>query len=203
MKKALSLILALVICLSLCACGGNADEAQPQTTTAVATQATTPVVENQWDVTPLLDDFGDPTGIYYACCTVDGTFSNTATTDSPLTVVVYEYVKTQKEGYDPAYMFKLLEYSDQLATHSSGDKKVLKIKVDGKTHQVTLHAESPNGYLTILTSDYEFTNILGPALSKGQDVPCILEIGNSTYKFTIVAVGRDEAREECRSKNNS
>ena len=43
MKKALSLLLALVMCLSLCACGGGSDT--PKTSEAPTTEATKPIAE--------------------------------------------------------------------------------------------------------------------------------------------------------------
>ena len=59
--------------------------------------------------------------------------------------------------------------------------------MDGEVHEIDLYGDKPNGDLIILCKDYKFTNILGPALVEGKDVPCVIQIGNSTYRFTIKA----------------
>ena len=184
MKKALSLILALVMCLSLCACGNSKANEMPND--QATTVATIPA-EDIWKIVEMTDDFGDPTGEYYVQSILEGTFSNTSTTDEQLKVVVFHNCKRISGEYDIDWAFQLFEYGDNKATYTSSDSKVLKIKVDGEVHEIDLYGDKPNGDLIILCKDYKFTNILSPALVEGKDVPCVIQIGNSTYRFTIKA----------------
>ena len=192
MKRVISILLVLVVMGSLCGCSGLSNTVNKETI---------PKVEIYWDVIETKDDFGDPTGIYYAHGVFEGTFSNSATTDSLLNVVVYHYSKSSKDGYDPEFIFQLFEYGDQKATYSSNDKKVLKIKVDGQAYQFDLFGKSPNGDLVTYTKNTDVFNVLHNALARGENVPCIIEVGNSSYHFSINPKGYEEAYSKCKSLN--
>ena len=103
MKKALSILLTIVIAVSFVACGNNNKKA--------------------WAIEQTRDEFGDVTANSSNCITAtfDGTFSNTATMDSKLKVGVifaqtvyghyigqftlYEYEKTKATYYDTDTIF--------------------------------------------------------------------------------------------------
>ena len=64
-----------------------------------------------WLVGNYVDDFGDPTGETYIYTVSTGTFSNTATSGSDLTVGIY---------YQPdAFKIRLLEYNNTKAIYYS------------------------------------------------------------------------------------
>ena len=198
MKKALSLLLALVMCLSLCACGGSnssnevptTEATQPPTTEATepsTTEATEPVVEEStsWVLDYYVDEFGDKTDTPHIKCVIEGDFSNTATASSDLTVVVFYDFKSEFP-----FSFRLLEYGDHKATYLSGDEITFKMKIDDKVTTTELVGLAPNGDMVFSPNDFTQGDLLHTLLPKdAQDVRCIITIGNSKYNFTIPSAG--------------
>ena len=93
MKKIFALILTLVITFGMTACGGSTKDIQP-TDAAEPTAEPTPAPEveysDKWEIDYAVDDFGDPTEqVYIRSMPISGKFSNTATTDSDLTAVLF------------------------------------------------------------------------------------------------------------------
>lgn len=199
MKKALSLILALVICLSLCACGGNADEAQPQTTTApveskIPAETTEPAPASYWSTAYYVDSFGDPTDEPYMYAVVDGTFSNTATMRSRVQVVIY-YSNNITTPYGNVFSFRLLEYGEVKATFSKYDDINIQIKDSwGVSDLWELYGSAPNGDIYD-TKTFISSQIHHDLTISKIEVPAIITIGSSTYKFTIPLEGFEETYE--------
>ena len=213
MKKAIPLLLALVMCLSLCACGGGDDV--PETTEATqaptteATEAPTepetsipveaePSLDTSWVLDYYVDDFGDKTDTPYIKCVIEGDFSNTATMSSDLTVVVfYDFIS------EFPFSFRLTEYGDHKATYQSRDEITIKMKVDGEYTSTTsfgivpdevrtteLNGLAPNGDLSFKQNDWTVGDLLHTLLAKdAPNVRCIITIGNSKYNFTIPSAG--------------
>ena len=164
MKRVISF--ALVLCLLI-----------PFGTGALAAEA-------NWEVSYYVDDFGDPTDNAYLRGVFSGTFSNTATSSSPLTVVVYYNLDYA------VFSFRLLEYDDVPATYTSSEAEniVFKIKTaDGVISEGTLSGSEPNGDLFLRNSLPVCDKVLD-ALQKGEDVRCIIEFSRSKYNFTMAGV---------------
>ncbi len=166
MKRVISIILVLCLLIPVGAISVFADDG------------------SSWELAEFVDDFGDPTGEAYLRSIVSGTFSNTATTDEGMKVII---------GYSPddaAFTFRLVEYDDTLkvkATYTDGDSKTIKIKIGDEITEGTLIGTPPNGDL-LLTE--------GPCLVKtctafmnGLDVRFIVEIAGSKYSFSADGKG--------------
>lgn len=141
--------------------------------------------EAGWAVDYYVDDFGDPTDEAYLRGVFSGDFSNTATASSPLTVVVFYDLDYE------AFSFRLLEYDNVPATYigSEAENIVFKIKTaDDVISEGTLIGDEPNGDL-FLGSGLPVSNRILPALRKGEDVRCIVELGSSKYNFTMNGAG--------------
>lgn len=194
MKKSISLILALIMCLSLCACGGSSIETPEPTPESIPepTNEPTPTPEPTLESTPepitywtteyLVDDFGDPTDEVVIATLLSGEFSNTATTEAELKVIVALYPETNELTFG----FKLLEYGDTPATYVSTDDIILKTKIGDTIKEYELTGTVPNG--TLFTTGYvgwDFVNIL----SYSSDIRCVIQIGGSKYNFTIEREG--------------
>ena len=199
MKKALSLILALVLCLSLCACGGNADDKQHQTTTApietiLPEETTEPAPVSYWNTAYYVDSFGDPTDEAYMYAVVDGTFSNTATMGSKVQVVIY-YSNNITMPYGDTFSFRLLEYGDHKATFSKYDDVNIQIKDSwGVSDLWELYGSAPNGDIYD-TKTYISSQIYHDLTISKIEVPAIITIGSSEYNFTIPLEGFGETYE--------
>ncbi len=185
MKKTISLLFVLMLCLSLCACGSQPDETAAETMPSTSAE-TTPVLEPSWEVDYLVDDFGDSTDKAYIKCSVVGNFSNTATANADLSVLVFSVPAISNEEMKAYFAFRLLEYGDHPATYSAGDDIILKIKIGDEITSCHLEGSSPNGDLILFNSGTKLYNTIHKTLGLGEtDVRCIIEIGGSKYTFTI------------------
>ena len=214
MKKAISLLLALVMCLSLCACGGGNDAPETTEPLSEATQVPTteantepetsipvevvPSLDTSWVLDYYVDEFGDKTDTPHIMCVIEGDFSNTATMSSDLTVVVFYDFKSEFP-----FSFRLLEYGDHKATYLSDDEITLKMKVDGEVttsgafgltpdevRTADLYGLVTNGDLVFTSEDFTVGDLLHTLLAKdAPDVRCIITIGDSKYNFTIPSAG--------------
>ena len=81
------------------------------------------------------------------------------------------------------------------ATIMENDELILKIKRNGTIYEQELKSTSQNGALwfeghTISNGSFtDFYKQLNPALWSGENVPCIIYIGNSKYSFTFDCEG--------------
>ena len=191
MKKTISLVLALVMCLSVCACGsdGSIPEKSDVITPAPVQNGDNTSI---WSLKISTDEFGDITkdSVSFVAGLSQGTFSNTATSGSDLTVVT-SFMK--KPGYNHyIVVFDLKEYNDQSVTASEFDTITFKMKIDEEVIKGSLDATSTltgNSYnRTLVFGAGEYTwggDVLFNALYKGKDVRCIITINSSEYNFTL------------------
>lgn len=166
MKKITALLLAIVLCFSLCACGGSKG--------------------GTWTITKTVDEFGDVTenSAEVIAGVFEGTFSNTATAGSDLTVVVGIGKKALFNHY--LISFDLKEYNNTNATYLSSDTILFKTKINEEIITMDLTGTAPNGTLYLGSEDYSYNgDIIFNELLKGNDVRCIINIGNSEYNFTL------------------
>ena len=185
MRKYIALFLALVMCLSLCACGGN-DTATTNKSTATPsndgaeqpTEIEEPV--NLWSAQQSVDEFGDITSDSTTVIQtpISGDFSNTATSSSELSGYIFMGTK----AVYPIFVIRLLEYGDTQATFTNYDNLIFKVKINDTIYEYEDVIGSPPNSDLVITDTEE---ILYTALYKGTDVRCIVEIGSSKYNFTI------------------
>ena len=165
-----------------------------------------------WENTEVVDEFGDATGESAIRSVVSGTFSNTATAESDLTVVAFITMGVPAYSSDfisdnatlisntltyptSAYnvQFRLLEYDKTPATHLKSDNMILKTKVGEDVEEYILIGNEDNSDLLVnpvimgKTSFERNGELLLKDLYEGNDVRCIVEIGSSKYKFTLEA----------------
>ena len=163
-----------------------------------------------WENTEVVDEFGDATGESAIRSVVSGTFSNTATAESDLTVMAFITMGVPAYSSDfisdnatlisntltyptSAYnvQFRLLEYDKTPATHLKSDNMILKTKVGEDVEEYTLIGNEDNSDLLVnpvIMGETGFERngeLLLKDLYEGNDVRCIVEIGSSKYKFTL------------------
>ncbi|MBR3752544.1 MAG: hypothetical protein IKK50_05370 [Ruminiclostridium sp.] len=189
MKRVLSLCLALMMTLSLCACGGgeSASDAQEET------------MDGLWEAIYETDEFGDvaENAEIVLRSPIVGDFSNTATNSSELGGYVFI---DAFPGADHYYVvFRLQEYGDMPITYTSSEAEeiVLKTKVGDKISEYSLLGVAPNSDLVLGTDNVTDGDEVYASLCNGNDVRCIITIGSSQYNFTIyssnILVAGDEA----------
>lgn len=189
MKRMISFFLAMVMMWTFLACGVTALAAEDVS----ASEADETEEASDWEIDYYVDDFGDPTDTAYIRGIFTGTFSNTATSSSDLTVVVF---------YDPedsVFSFRLLEYDRVKATYSASEEDAIEFKIKtGETiSEGTLKGVAPNEDLYLAGGDDSNTIInrillsmlIKNLLKVGGDVRCIIEIGSSTYNFKMTGTG--------------
>ena len=96
-----------------------------------------------WTIDEYVDDFGDGIGIKYAKSIAEGTFSNSATNNSSLSVIVF---------FDPGlyeFSFRLLEYNKSMATYYDNDLLRLLFKFDDDIEEHLIQGDPPNGDLCL------------------------------------------------------
>ena len=145
-----------------------------------------------WEQSYWKDDFGDYTSDKVALATIKGKFSNSATTNSSLTVRVY--ADRNREGSSRSYScikLQMWEYDSLLTDYSSIWSYKLKVKKpNGDSVEYSV---SGNGDYLILPEE------LITFLQRGLDLDCtIVEIYSNgsistTWNFTIESSGFSEA----------
>lgn len=151
---------------------------------------------DNWQLVQEVDDFGDPVESDFKriMTSVEGTFSNTATSGSDLSGAVYVYYDTT-ENYCLQYSigFSLMEYGTTKAVYSNNEG-VLKTKAGDVKGEYRLNGYPPNDDMILspqvgksdgIKNVFAAGNDIVNALYKGEDVRCIIEMGNSKYDFTI------------------
>ena len=144
------------------------------------------IIQTNWEVDYYVDEFGDKTNDAYVRGTFHGTFSNSATNGSSLTVLIY-----MDRDAPTTVQFRLLEYDSHKATAISSDKITLKIKNDnGSTSTFSL---------TYYQGDYYCTDQkLSSAIFTNEQISCVITISGNytsitdTYKFKIDNEGLQE-----------
>lgn len=203
MRKTLSLLLVIAMLLSMCACGASGDstELSAQEVSTVEVEETPeeiiettpetepePTPESTWSIVHSTDEFGDVTedSIPLIAGVFEGSFSNTATSDSDLTVVVNFMKKGDYNHY--IALIDLKEYNDTNATYYSSDTITFKMKVGDEIIEDTMTGNPPNESVCLGVSEYSWGgDFLYNALYEGEDVRCIITIGSSEYNFTVTS----------------
>ena len=171
MKKLITIIMICVLALSLCACGKSENTATPV-----------------WTIQQTVDEFGDVTenSISVIHAQFQGTFSNTATPGSDLGVDVNFAKKADYNHY--VAFFDLKEYNNVNAVYTSYDTITFKMKIGDQILNLDAAGDPPNGLIHVgkeengWHGDYIFNQLF-----QGNDVRCIINIGNSEYSFTLLS----------------
>ena len=146
---------------------------------------------SSWELKEFVDDFGDPTGETYLRSIVSGTFSNTATSDENMKVVIGYLPQKLGDNYVPTLTFRVVEYDDTLkvkATYTESDDITIKVKIDDEITEGQLIGTPPNGDLRLIGGPC-ILKIYDTLVEAEQDVRTIIEIGSSKYSFTIDSEG--------------
>ena len=154
---------------------------------------------SNWETVITTDAFGDITDNSETLVSIrtNGDFSNTATASSELSVVI------TVNPPDEVMSFELYEYGNTLATYIDSDEIQLQCKINDTISEFGLLGKSPNGALLLgdkyqralnyrernldILGDRQVSgyNLITKELMSGNDVRCIITIGNSQYNFTI------------------
>ncbi len=204
MKKMISLFLTIMLFVSIFSFG-EIDALATETNTTIDSPNDS---DSNWEIDYFVDDFGDPTDrVFLRSKPISGTFSNTATSNSSLkAILIFEPYFLDPENIvrdstgklksvkgNSTLSFRLLEYDDHIATYTSSDKKVLKMKMWDETYSLDLKGEAPNGdvflYYSVGSDTDKTMNRWVNALREEKEVKCVIEIGSSKYSFTLDGKG--------------
>ena len=137
-------------------------------------------ISSFWKAGYYTDEFKQPTDEAYISNKdwITGTFSNTATTDSDLNVLVVA------EKNDVG--FKLFEYRDHVVKgyHSDGTYYGMNVLLDGVKTTIVGMLKKGSSYIRLIDEDVEF---FLDALKTGKEIKVYISGDNSTYLFTIPA----------------
>jgi len=140
------------------------------------------ITYNEWETTNVTDEFGDPTGDTVDRLFVEGTFSNSATRDSDLTVKFVDY--------GDGLVIELYEYDRSPANLclSDGCFGYFPIRdASGETHKIEAFAGSSTG---LYVSDDR--DKLLEILNNSEEVRFVIyedkfesDYGRAVYRFTV------------------
>lgn len=197
MKKTIALCLCLCLCFLLIACGQSVEETEATTATETTVASTAPVTEPpkeiHWTEEFYVDDFGDPTSSNYIRGIFDGTFSNSATTGSDLTVCFFMDKNLASASYD-MFTIRLLEYGNHKASFIGCDvwDVSIKVKVDGVVSEDEPYwLLTDSGEMAIKRGSPLFSAIID-ALEADKEIAFVITVGGygtDTYRFNIDANG--------------
>lgn len=145
---------------------------------------TIPKIESKWEKQYYVDEFGDKTSNSYYVASFDGTFSNSATTNSELTAIVF------LDSTSDLVSFRLIEYGWSKATFLSSETITLKTKdSSGNIEEYFLYSSSSSG--DIFAIDYK----LYRAIKNSDSLSCVITTSSKyqsvrdTYQFKIENTG--------------
>lgn len=199
MKKVLIGILAIIMVLGLVGC--SSAPAEEATSTPQPTEEATPMKpSSNWELDYIVDEFGDATEDVCLRGVFSGSFSNTATPDSNLEVVVFFTPATSNEEMMSSFSFRLFEYGDYVTTYNDNENIMIKMKIGKEIFEDVLIGMPPKGDLYLIStlnnqSEFLFT-LYDALIANEQDIKCIIEIDSSKYSFEINGDGFSEAMEE-------
>lgn len=166
MKKTITLLLTLALCFSLCACGDS---------------------KGVWCIKETVDEFGDTTedSAKIITGTFNGTFNSSSNSEGSLSATIYIEKKTMFNHYRVGFDLKENDNTNTIY-YSAADLKTFKMKINDEIIPINLTGSSPNDTLYLENNTNGWTgDILFNELLKGNDIRCIINIGNSEYNFTI------------------
>lgn len=148
--------------------------------------------DNVWTLDQSVDDFGDANGDYIIKTVVNGTFSNTATTNSDLKVFAYFLLDDKGVfGRKGAYILalRLLEYGEYPATYLSSDNMELKTKIGDTVDSYELCGSITSADICVKYTENNtkpnYAEVIAKQLVDGNDIRCVVKIGASKYNFTL------------------
>ena len=156
-------------------------------------EETIAAIDSNWKIGHYVDEFGDETEDAYVIGTFSGEFSNSATSGSPLTVLVY----LDKDNYG-IVQFRLFRYDEYRVTLFSSELS------SDDTTEITLKVKDSSGAVETYPLSYrdgDFSSNRGPDLENtimnNASVSCLISVTESyttlsqtdTYKFKIDNLG--------------
>lgn len=173
MKKKL-LFLSTAALMSLCACSGSGDKRESDSTQQTEETVKDPI---RWERGFYADEFGKLSNKPYEGAILQGSFSNSATTNSDLTVFIFV-------DKDSTIGFELAKYNRSLAKNFVAKCKLRDI--DGTIKNFALMFDRYGMAYITMPYDREFIKSL---ISKGEKDVLIIEKQDygvpSTYTFSI------------------
>lgn len=109
------------------------------------------VIFDEWDLSQKYDEFGDPTGEKKWTFVTDGTFSNSATAQSPATLIIQEI--------GDEFVFSILEYKTNPASFLCDNIQVAVKTESGQVYRETkrkFETVYSNGIPIQTTGDYKY-----------------------------------------------
>ncbi|MBP3773200.1 MAG: hypothetical protein J6I53_11010 [Treponema sp.] len=149
------------------------------TSTPAPTSAPAPASGSVWEKMYYVDEFDQPTDDYYMCTTINGTFSNSATTDDALSVVLF----MDEDGL----RIRLIEYGSNFVKgyHSDGTSYTATVLMpSGEKIKMSCNLDYGSDRLKFNAKANE---MLLEALREEKDIKIRIdeEDGISSYLFTI------------------
>ncbi len=142
-------------------------------------------IKSNWKIDYYVDSFGDYTDDSYVIGTFTGTFSNSATNGSDLTVYVYLDPK-----FPNSITIRLLEYGNYKANFSSKDKILISTKdSSGSIDSYYGNTEVYDGDLYVQESS------LRQAIEENEELKFDITVGNNEYRFTTDNIGLSDMLE--------
>jgi len=127
----------------------------------------------QWTTNNYVDDFGEPTENSYDVMITDGTFSNSATQNSKLSL---KFINNKKEENLLIYVY---EYGSKLANDIEGNFETVRLKdPEGIVHTLNKVFFAKSGVLLISKENYK--KISNALIKKGN----FMIIFNRTTKYS-------------------
>lgn len=147
-----------------------------------------------WEVAYYVDNFGDETDSAYVRGSFEGKFSNSATSGSELSVIVF---------YDAQYKcfsFRLLEYGSHVANwnYYDVDDFEIMLKINGTEYSGRPSSVMENDIYIFEHTSNLYQTILN-ALQNGDEISFVIEASRystSRYRFTLDGVGFADICEE-------
>lgn len=146
----------------------------------------------EWNTGNIVDDFGDPTGKKFVYTTVDGTFSNSATTSSPCSVrIIAKYEVNPFASENWAFEIHNYGFDNPVNTFSSDSEGTIKIKDELK--EISTFKTSNNKYENCwnkLNGNYssKFTKLV----KNNNNLKVAVSCESTRYNFSIPTIGAKE-----------
>lgn len=145
-----------------------------------------------WNVGNIVDDFDDPTGEHFVYATVEGTFSNTATTSSKTVIrLCQEFVKDTAPAVRWILEIHNYNWDNPVEDFYSDSTATIKIKADDGTITTFSKSNSKYGtYWNIIAGQDART--LTKLLSSNKVLKFSITIEKTKYSFTVDCSGYSE-----------
>lgn len=156
----------------------------------------------EWQIGDFIDDFGDTTGEHFLYCMAEGTFSNSATSNSPCIVrVVANLNNVYLVPYVSKFEFEIHEYNNDNPVQEfyEDSKSIIRIKDDlGKTTSYTeSNSKYSNNWNVLYNNDMEsfYQQLVSNNLIK-----VAISCEGTKYNFSIPSDGFVEREKQIRDQ---